>query len=53
LKAIMTCVGSLTRATIRMAYDKDFDTKNNLVETYEQHMEIVSLVGTVSSVGTT
>ncbi len=48
---IMTCVGSLTKATIRMAYDKDFDTENNLVKTYEQHMEIVSLVGTVSSVG--
>jgi len=48
---IMTCVGSLTRATIRMAFDREFDIENNRVKTYEHHMEIVSLVGTLSSVG--
>lgn len=48
---IMTCVGSLTKAIIRMAYDKNFDVESNRVKTYEQHMEIVSLVGTLSSVG--
>ncbi len=47
----MTCVGSLTRATIRMAFDREFDIENNRVKTYEHHMEIVSLVGTLSSVG--
>lgn len=48
---IMTCVGSLTKATIRMAFDKNFDIENNRVKTLEQHMEIVSLVGTLSSKG--
>jgi predicted DNA-binding protein with PD1-like motif len=31
--------------------DKNYDTLSNRVKTYEQHMEIVSLVGTLSSVG--
>lgn len=48
---IMTCVGSLTKATVRMAYDKNSDALENRVKTYEHHMEIVSLVGTLSSIG--
>merc|ERR1712150_128829 len=48
---IMTCVGSLTKATVRMAYDKNSDELENRVKTYEHHMEIVSLVGTLSSIG--
>jgi uncharacterized protein len=45
---IMTCVGSLTKATIRMAYS---GREQNEVKTYNEHMEIVSLVGTLSSIG--
>lgn len=67
---IMTCVGSLTKATLRMAYSGEeqnevLKTNNNLlyyiltlklwifleVKVFKEHMEIVSLVGTVSSIG--
>ncbi|MBI2152043.1 DNA-binding protein [Candidatus Woesearchaeota archaeon] len=41
---ILTCVGSLMKATLRMA-DED-ETKN-----FEENMEIVSLVGTLSQDG--
>jgi predicted DNA-binding protein with PD1-like motif len=42
--AIMTCVGSLSRAVIRMADEK-------ITKTFEQKFEIVSLVGTLSQDG--
>jgi uncharacterized protein len=45
---VMTCVGSLTKATIRMAYS---GREENEVRIYDEHMEIVSLVGTLSSIG--
>lgn len=38
---ILTCVGSLKRATLRMADD-------NIVKNFEEKFEIVSLVGTLS-----
>lgn len=41
---VMTCVGSLSRAVIRMANEK-------ITKTFEQKFEIVSLVGTLSQDG--
>ncbi len=45
---IMTCVGSLTKATLRMAFS---GMETNEVKIFNKHMEIVSLVGTLSSTG--
>ncbi|CAF0964536.1 unnamed protein product [Brachionus calyciflorus] len=45
---IMTCVGSLTKATVRMAFGGQ---DQNEVKIFQEHMEIVSLVGTLSSIG--
>jgi len=45
---IMTCVGSLTKATMRMAYSGQ---EQNEVKVFREHLEIVSLVGTLSSTG--
>ncbi|RMZ97807.1 bifunctional -like [Brachionus plicatilis] len=45
---IMTCVGSLTKATVRMAFGGQ---EENEVKVYQEHMEIVSLVGTLSCIG--
>lgn len=42
--AVITCVGSLNRATLRMADE-------NIVKDFEQKFEIVSLVGTLSAEG--
>ena len=41
---ILTCVGSLKSATLKMADE-------NVIKTFEQRFEIVSLVGTFSSDG--
>ncbi|XP_060570567.1 bifunctional protein GlmU-like isoform X2 [Ruditapes philippinarum] len=41
---ILTCVGSVTKATLRMA-------DSVTIKTYEGHFEIVSLVGTLSAGG--
>uniref|UniRef100_K1P8Z6 WD repeat-containing protein 27 n=1 Tax=Magallana gigas TaxID=29159 RepID=K1P8Z6_MAGGI len=41
---VITCVGSVTKATLRMA-------NSTTIKTYEGHFEIVSLVGTLSSGG--
>lgn len=41
---ILTCVGSLAKATIRM-------TDKNVVKSFSQNLEIVSLVGTLSQDG--
>ena len=41
---ILTCVGSLQKATLRLANQSDYTT-------YEQKMEIVSLVGTIATEG--
>ncbi len=41
---ILTCVGSLTKATLRLADE-------NITKTFEQKFEIVSLVGTLSPEG--
>lgn len=40
---MLTCVGCLTDATLRMAGAK-------IINSYKEHLEIVSLVGTVSNV---
>ena len=45
--AILTCVGSLKHATIRMANASALD-KSNQIKEYNQKFEIVSLVGTLS-----
>jgi predicted DNA-binding protein with PD1-like motif len=42
--SIITCVGSLQKATLRLANQPDYTT-------YEQKMEIVSLVGTLAEEG--
>lgn len=42
--AIITCVGSLQKATLRLANQNNF-------QKYEQKMEIVSLVGTMATEG--
>ncbi|WP_232064946.1 PPC domain-containing DNA-binding protein [Rhodocytophaga rosea] len=42
--AIITCVGSLQKATLRLANQSEY-------QTYEQKMEIVSLVGTLAVEG--
>ncbi len=42
--AVVTCVGSLSRATLRMADE-------NVIKDFEQQFEIVSLVGTLSDEG--
>merc|ERR1712233_146115 len=47
---IMTCCGSLTRATIRFASHTPADG-NNKVQTFDEHFEICSLVGTLSGEG--
>jgi len=45
--AILTCIGSLKHATIRMANASAL-SKSNQVKEYTQKFEIVSLVGTLS-----
>jgi len=45
--AILTCVGSLKHATIRMANASALD-KSNQIKNYDQKFEIVSLIGTFS-----
>lgn len=45
---IITCVGSLTEANLRMA---GASQENKKYRRYEGHFEIVSLVGTVSTSG--
>merc|ERR1712083_551841 len=47
---IMTCCGSLTKATIRFASHTPADG-NNKVQTFDEHFEICSLVGTLSGEG--
>jgi predicted DNA-binding protein with PD1-like motif len=42
---IVTCVGSLTRARLRFANEREYET----LDTKGQHFEIVSLVGTFST----
>ena len=44
---VLTCCGSLTRATIRLASHTPADG-NNKVQTFDEHFEICSLVGTLS-----
>jgi predicted DNA-binding protein with PD1-like motif len=41
---VLTCVGGLTRATLRMS-------EEHIVKTFDQKFEIVSLVGTLSQDG--
>lgn len=41
---VLTCVGSLQKAVLRMADE-------NIINTYEERFEIVSLVGTLSADG--
>jgi predicted DNA-binding protein with PD1-like motif len=45
--AILTCVGSLQQASIRMANANSLNKKNQ-VKDYDQKFEIISLVGTIS-----
>jgi len=47
---VMTCCGSLTKATLRMASHTPADGMNKVI-TYDEHFEICSLVGTLSSSG--
>eukprot|EP00090_Calanus_glacialis_P005233 TRINITY_DN14044_c0_g1_i1.p1 TRINITY_DN14044_c0_g1~~TRINITY_DN14044_c0_g1_i1.p1 ORF type:complete len:151 (-),score=55.52 TRINITY_DN14044_c0_g1_i1:78-530(-) len=47
---IMTCCGSLTKATLRLASHTPADG-NNKIKTYDEHFEICSLVGTLSGEG--
>merc|ERR1712156_593301 len=47
---VLTCVGSVTKATLRFAANKNAET--NRIETLEEHFEITSLVGTISQDGT-
>eukprot|EP00092_Neocalanus_flemingeri_P092007 GFUD01116731.1.p1 GENE.GFUD01116731.1~~GFUD01116731.1.p1 ORF type:complete len:151 (+),score=51.62 GFUD01116731.1:137-589(+) len=47
---IMTCCGSLTKATLRLASHTPADGNNKIVS-YEEHFEICSLVGTLSGGG--
>merc|ERR1719427_1094537 len=47
---IMTCCGSLTKATLRLASHTPADGDNKIV-TYDEHFEICSLVGTLSGDG--
>jgi len=47
---IMTCCGSVTKATLRLASHTPVDG-NNKVVTYDEHFEICSLVGTLSGEG--
>jgi len=44
---ILTCCGSLTKATIRFASHTPADG-NNKIQTFDEHFEICSLVGTLS-----
>ncbi|GAV07573.1 hypothetical protein RvY_17392-1 [Ramazzottius varieornatus] len=43
---VMTAVGSVTKATLRFAHDAGSST--NRIHTFEEQMEIVSLVGTLN-----
>jgi len=45
--AILTCVGSLQQASIRMANANSLNKKKQ-VKDYDQKFEIISLVGTIS-----
>merc|ERR1712126_511605 len=47
---IMTCCGSVTKATLRFAANKNKET--NRIETLDEHFEICSMVGTISKDGT-
>jgi len=44
---VMTCCGSLTKATLRFASHTPADG-NNKIKTFDEHFEICSLVGTLS-----
>eukprot|EP01101_Sappina_pedata_P002387 TRINITY_DN12633_c0_g1_i1.p1 TRINITY_DN12633_c0_g1~~TRINITY_DN12633_c0_g1_i1.p1 ORF type:complete len:139 (+),score=37.48 TRINITY_DN12633_c0_g1_i1:2-418(+) len=45
---ILTCVGSLTKATLRLATQTD---SSHTISTFTRNSEILSLVGTISSQG--
>merc|ERR1712141_372371 len=46
---VLTCCGSVTKATLRFAANKNNET--NRIETLDEHFEICSLVGTITNDG--
>ncbi|KAK7085230.1 hypothetical protein SK128_015316 [Halocaridina rubra] len=47
---ILTCCGSLTSATLRMAANDDHVT--NKIVTFDEHFEVLAMSGTISAAGT-
>uniref|UniRef100_A0A0P4W8Z5 PPC domain-containing protein n=1 Tax=Scylla olivacea TaxID=85551 RepID=A0A0P4W8Z5_SCYOL len=47
---VMTCCGSVTSATLRLAANTNGET--NKIKTFNQHFEVLSLSGTLSKGGT-
>lgn len=48
---VMTCCGSVTHATLRLAANANGET--NKIESYNQHFEVLSLSGTLVRAGHT
>lgn len=48
---IMTCVGSVSKATLRLAHTGSLEHGSNKKITLQDHHEIVSLVGTIFAMG--